>query len=83
MEIPTLDIPERTLLDLNMDDTNELGLSNHRSHSDQVRAEIFDLPVEQIHGFSKHCRSLAGKESGAHAKKNDTEILKSRIMPRR
>jgi integrase len=76
VEIPTLDFQERTLLDLDMDDINALLLSGHRRHHDQARAEIFDLPVEQIRKFFKHSKILAGEVSEAYSENKRFRNLK-------
>lgn len=76
VEIPSLEFPERTLLDLEMDDINAMLLSGRRSFSDQKRAEFFDLPVEQVRAFFQHSRGLARELSEAYSAKKRFRNLK-------
>lgn len=74
--LPSIEFPERTLLELDMDDINALLLSGQRSYSYQARAEFFDLPARQIRAFFDHSQRLAGKISEAYSAKQQFRNLK-------
>ena len=76
IELPALEFPERSLLDLDMDDINALLLSGQRSYSSRVRAEIFDLPADQIKLFYEACLALAEQTSSSYSKQQRPRNLK-------
>lgn len=76
IEQPTLEFPDHSLLDLDMDDINALLLSGQRSHSYYTRAEIFDLPVDQIKNFFEACLAQASQTSSSYSMRQRSRNLK-------
>ena len=67
IDMPSLEFPDRSLLDLDMDVINTLLMSGQRSHSIRARAESFDLPVDQIKHFYEACLVLAEQTSSSYS----------------